>query len=207
MQNDYEILLLLDPDLAEQRQTEIVTRARELVEHGGGTWVREEPWGRRKLAYEIEKKTDGAYHLQAVITDTALPTPNVSTVDLHPSGVVVVDNTAPTVSVGAPATGAVVGDTITIAAVASDDNPLTYDFLVNGSSVGSGSSPHVTWDSHSVSDGNVSIEIRATDPAGHSTTSAAHTIRVDNSAPTPSLADPGPAVHGTIALSADATTR
>ena len=63
MQNDYEILLLLDPDLAEQRQTEIVTRARELVEHGGGTWVREEPWGRRKLAYEIEKKTDGAYHL------------------------------------------------------------------------------------------------------------------------------------------------
>src|SRR5205807_4337037 len=63
LQNDYEILLLLDPDLAEQRQTEIVTRARELVEHGGGTWVREEPWGRRKLAYEIEKKTDGAYHL------------------------------------------------------------------------------------------------------------------------------------------------
>jgi len=61
--NDYEILVMLDPDLPEERQTEIVNRARELVERGGGTWVREESWGRRKLAYEIQKKTDGVYHL------------------------------------------------------------------------------------------------------------------------------------------------
>ncbi len=63
MLNDYEILLMLDPDLPEERQSEIVKRARELVEKGGGTWVREETWGRRKLAYEIQKKTDGVYHL------------------------------------------------------------------------------------------------------------------------------------------------
>jgi small subunit ribosomal protein S6 len=61
--NDYEILLMLDPDLAEGRQEEILTRIRELVERGGGTWVRHEPWGRRRLAYEIEKKMDGVYHL------------------------------------------------------------------------------------------------------------------------------------------------
>jgi small subunit ribosomal protein S6 len=60
--NEYEILLMLDPDLSEERQNEIVTRIRELVERGG-TWVRHEPWGRRKLAYEIQKKTDGVYHL------------------------------------------------------------------------------------------------------------------------------------------------
>ena len=29
----------------------------------GGTWVGHDPWGRRKLAYEIDKKTDGVYHL------------------------------------------------------------------------------------------------------------------------------------------------
>ena len=63
MLNDYEILLMLDPDLPEERQTEIVKRAHELVERGGGTWVREESWGRRRLAYEIQKKTDGVYHL------------------------------------------------------------------------------------------------------------------------------------------------
>jgi small subunit ribosomal protein S6 len=59
----YEILLMLDPELAEERQSEIVGRVRELVEGGDGTWVAHEPWGRRRLAYEIAKKTDGTYHL------------------------------------------------------------------------------------------------------------------------------------------------
>ena len=63
MQHDYEILLMLDPELPEARQDEIVARIRELIENGGGTWVGHDPWGRRKLAYEIDKKTDGIYHL------------------------------------------------------------------------------------------------------------------------------------------------
>ena len=61
--NDYEILLMLDPELAEERQTEIVTRTHELVEKGGGTWLSHDVWGRRRLAYEIDHKTDGTYHL------------------------------------------------------------------------------------------------------------------------------------------------
>ena len=59
----YEILLMLDPELAEERASEIVARTRELVEKGGGTWANQEPWGRRKLAYEIDHKGEGAYHL------------------------------------------------------------------------------------------------------------------------------------------------
>ena len=35
---DYEILLMLDPELPEERQTEIVTRAREAIERDGGTF-------------------------------------------------------------------------------------------------------------------------------------------------------------------------
>lgn len=61
--NPYEVLLLLDPDLPEEGQAEIVDRVRENVERGGGTWERQEPWGRRKLAYEINHQTDGYYHL------------------------------------------------------------------------------------------------------------------------------------------------
>ena len=61
--NDYEILLMLDPELPEERQTEIVTRTRELVEKGGGTWRRARAWGRRQLAYEIDHKAEGVYHL------------------------------------------------------------------------------------------------------------------------------------------------
>lgn len=61
--NDYEILLLLDPDLAEERQAEIVDRVRGLIEKGGGAVERHDVWGKRKLAYEIDKKGDGNYHL------------------------------------------------------------------------------------------------------------------------------------------------
>ena len=59
----YEILLMLDPELPEERQSEIVSRTRELIERGGGSWDAHDVWGRRKLAYEIDHKTDGAYHL------------------------------------------------------------------------------------------------------------------------------------------------
>jgi small subunit ribosomal protein S6 len=61
--NDYEILLMLDPETPEERQNEIIARTRELVEKSGGTWLFHDPWGRRRLAYEIDHKTDGVYHL------------------------------------------------------------------------------------------------------------------------------------------------
>jgi small subunit ribosomal protein S6 len=59
----YEILLMLEPDLVEGRQEEILARTRELVERSGGTWVRHDIWGRRRLAYEIDHKNEGVYHL------------------------------------------------------------------------------------------------------------------------------------------------
>ena len=59
----YELLLMLDPELPDERQTEIVTRTRELIEGGGGTWSTHDAWGQRRLAYEIDHKHDGVYHL------------------------------------------------------------------------------------------------------------------------------------------------
>jgi len=61
--NEYEILLLLDPDLDDEGQAEITARVRELVEGGGGSWDLHDVWGRRKLAYEIRHKGEGSYHL------------------------------------------------------------------------------------------------------------------------------------------------
>jgi small subunit ribosomal protein S6 len=67
--NEYEILLLLDPELDEVRQNEVVARTRELVERGGGTWDLHDVWGRRKLAYEIDHKAEGTYHLLQFTSD------------------------------------------------------------------------------------------------------------------------------------------
>jgi small subunit ribosomal protein S6 len=54
---------MLDPELAEERQGEIIARVQEIVTAGGGVWHTSEPWGRRKLAYEIDHKGEAYYHL------------------------------------------------------------------------------------------------------------------------------------------------
>jgi small subunit ribosomal protein S6 len=61
--NDYEIMLLLDPELAEERANEVIQRIRDSVESSGGSWDGHEPWGRRRLAYEIDHKGEAVYHL------------------------------------------------------------------------------------------------------------------------------------------------
>ena len=69
MKTDYEILVMLDPELPEERQNEIVSRTREVVEASGGTWDRHDVWGRRRLAYEIDHKQEGTYHLLELSTE------------------------------------------------------------------------------------------------------------------------------------------
>jgi small subunit ribosomal protein S6 len=61
--NDYEIMLLLDPELPEERGNEIIQRIRSSVDGAKGTWDGHEPWGRRRLAYEIAHKSEAVYHL------------------------------------------------------------------------------------------------------------------------------------------------
>jgi small subunit ribosomal protein S6 len=61
--NEYEIMLLLDPDVAEERGAEIIQRIHDAVDAAGGSWDGHEPWGRRRLAYEIKHKGEAVYHL------------------------------------------------------------------------------------------------------------------------------------------------
>jgi small subunit ribosomal protein S6 len=68
---DYEILLMLDPELPEERQTEIISRIRDAIEKDGGRWDNEDQWGRRRLAYEIDHKPEGVYHLLTFASEPA----------------------------------------------------------------------------------------------------------------------------------------
>jgi small subunit ribosomal protein S6 len=61
--NEYEIMLLLDPELPEERANEVIKRIRTSVEGAKGSWDGHEPWGRRRLAYEIDHKGEAVYHL------------------------------------------------------------------------------------------------------------------------------------------------
>jgi small subunit ribosomal protein S6 len=61
--NDYEIMLLLDPELTEEQGNAIIQRIRDSVDGAQGSWDGHEPWGRRRLAYEIGHKGEAVYHL------------------------------------------------------------------------------------------------------------------------------------------------
>ena len=68
--NEYEIMLLLDPELSEELGNEVIKRIRTSVEGADGSWDGHEPWGRRRLAYEIDHKGEAVYHL-LLFTTTA----------------------------------------------------------------------------------------------------------------------------------------
>lgn len=61
--NQYETVIILTPVLSEQQMKDAVTSYRELITGNGGVMVHEENWGLTKLAYPIQKKGTGFYHL------------------------------------------------------------------------------------------------------------------------------------------------
>ena len=67
--NKYELMLIVNPNAEEDRQKEIVDRLRATVEKDGNI-ISIDEWGKRKMAYEIKKETEGVY---SVITFTATP--------------------------------------------------------------------------------------------------------------------------------------
>jgi small subunit ribosomal protein S6 len=57
----YELMIILDPDLEERTVAPSLDRYLSLVTKDGGTVDNVDVWGRRRLAYEIAKKTEGIY--------------------------------------------------------------------------------------------------------------------------------------------------
>jgi small subunit ribosomal protein S6 len=69
--NEYELVLMLDPEAPEERRDEIVTTARQRIE-GKGALKAEKTWGVRKLAYEIRRRTEADYRFFRFETDSPL---------------------------------------------------------------------------------------------------------------------------------------
>ena len=67
----YEVMVILDPDLEEKTIAPSLDTFLNVVKSDGGSVERVDIWGRRRLAYGINKKTEGIY---AVINLTATPT-------------------------------------------------------------------------------------------------------------------------------------
>ena len=66
----YEVMVIFDPDTEERSVQPTLEQYLTVITKGGGTVDNLDIWGRRRLAYEIQKKSEGIY---AVITLTAEP--------------------------------------------------------------------------------------------------------------------------------------
>lgn len=63
MTNRYECIFILTPVLSEDQAKEGTKKFSELLKSNGANMMHEEHWGLKKLAYPIQKKTTGFYHL------------------------------------------------------------------------------------------------------------------------------------------------
>ncbi len=66
----YELMIILDPELEERTVQPSLDKFLSVVTKDGGTVDKVDIWGRRRLAYEIKKKSEGIY---AVIDFHATP--------------------------------------------------------------------------------------------------------------------------------------
>lgn len=57
----YELAIVADPRLSDDEFVALVDESKQLIANRGGEVVREESWGKRKLAYPIHKLTEGRY--------------------------------------------------------------------------------------------------------------------------------------------------
>ena len=155
--------------------------------------------------------TPGSHTIQARAYDAAGNTTNSSvtvSVVTPPS-----DTTAPTVSITSPASGATVSGSVALAATASDNvGVVRVEFYADGNLVGADtSSPYtVTWNASLAVPGSHTIQARAYDAAGNTTTSSVTVtvpVPTDTTAPTVSITSPasGATVSGSVALAATAS--
>ena len=68
---DYETLGIVNPDLAPEAVQELIGKTTSIIEGGGGSIYKVDEWGRRRLAYPIQKKNDGYYFLSVFSSPVA----------------------------------------------------------------------------------------------------------------------------------------
>ena len=70
----YEVTLIIRPDVEEDAQQSLIERFSELLTAQGGQVDNVETWGRRRLAYPINKVNEGYYYfIQGQFDSTVLP--------------------------------------------------------------------------------------------------------------------------------------
>ena len=169
------------------------------------------PYG--PVSFDTTGVGDGTYQIQALATDVVGNT----LADVATS--VLVDNTAPTVTLSGVATNAKVAGSLSLSATAADTGGSGVQSVAWGYRLGSSGSflpigvpdttvPYgpVSFDTTAVPDGTYQVQALATDGAGNTFADTATNVLIDNTAPTVTLSGvaSNAKVRGSLSLSASA---
>jgi small subunit ribosomal protein S6 len=70
--HQYELMVILDPTVEERTVAPSLDKFLNVIRNGGGTVDKVDIWGRRRLSYEINKKTEGIYAVVNLKSTSAL---------------------------------------------------------------------------------------------------------------------------------------
>jgi small subunit ribosomal protein S6 len=59
----YELMLIIRPDAPDEKAAAVIDRTTRYVVASGGQIIKVAPWGRRRLAYPIDRHREGSYHI------------------------------------------------------------------------------------------------------------------------------------------------
>lgn len=71
--NKYELIYIIDASLEDESRKELVDRFSEIIKSNGGEIEKIDEWGKRRLAYTIDYKTEGYYVLVHYEADGEVP--------------------------------------------------------------------------------------------------------------------------------------
>ena len=71
--NKYELALVVNAKIEDDARTATVEKAKEYIARFGGTVTEVEDWGKKRLAYEVQKMREGFYYFIQFDADADVP--------------------------------------------------------------------------------------------------------------------------------------
>ena len=71
--NKYELAVVVNAKIEDDARTETIEKVKELITRFGGTVTDVDEWGKKRLAYEIQKMREGFYYFIHFEAETSVP--------------------------------------------------------------------------------------------------------------------------------------
>ena len=71
--NKYELAVVVNAKIEDEERAAVVDKCKALIERFGGTITNVDEWGKKRLAYEIQKMREGFYYFIQFDAETSAP--------------------------------------------------------------------------------------------------------------------------------------